>query len=470
MKLTLPLLVLTGFLSISCNDDIKIKNIPTAGLGNESEEIDDEDNQVTVAAECLEAADLASTPFQTGDGSALDPYTICTPTQLNSIGDNYLDKHFKILQDLDMSGVIYNIIGSNEWVAMDYVSFEGTIDGGGFEIFNLTQNSSSFDAFGLVGRLATSGVLKNINIVNGTIDDSLVGTFNPTQVGGLAGVSLGTIENCSFQGTIKATKWNGSAGGLVGQAGAGAEIINSYAKGNVISTQGKAGGLMAYSEQVTITNSYFKGYVSAERQAGGLVAELYPSSGTTLVTNSFAEGYITTLFSDSGGLIGNAYTDASLTISKSYFKGSVIGGNYTGGLIGYADQPSSSAYISVLNSYHRGDVTGANGSAGGLFGYAADIYFNYVYSSGVVTAALGSKGGIIGEGQNYVPSANNKAIWNSTLSTAADPVGDDPSLVAGLTGLTTAQMKSSANYPAGFDFSTIWAIDPLVNDGFPTLR
>ena len=37
------------------------------------------------------------------------------------------------------------------------------------------------------------------------------------------------------------------------------------------------------------------------------------------------------------------------------------------------------------------------------------------------------------------------------------------------TGLTTTEMKDKANF-TGWDFDTVWDIDPSINDGYPFLR
>lgn len=425
-------------------------------------------NNTTAATECLEAIDPSSNGFQSGDGSVGDPYIICTAAQLNSIGDNFLDKHFKILSNIDMDNISYTIIGSNEMFGMfNYKRFTGTIDGGGFEISNLVQDNSAHDAYGFVGALGSTGVLKNIKIKNALIDDSSSPTFNSSSVGGIAGIASGTIENCSFEGDVQSVQFNGSAGGLVGVGAEGLKIVNSYSKGAISSSQGKAAGLMAYADQVTISDSYFEGTITAERIAGGLVGELYANNSLTEIINSYAIANITSSQSDAGGLIGNAYADATLTIEKTFHAGNVTGGNYTGGIIGYGDQ--SSAYITLTESYHIGDVTDVSGAAGGVLGYSADIMMNNIYSSSIVTSPT-TKGAVIGEGSNYVPDISRNIVWNSSIASVTDPIGDTPGAAAGMTNLTTAQMKNALSYPASFNFTTTWLMTPTSNDGFPTLR
>lgn len=459
-----PCFLLLSFLLSGCEGYSIITPANTTTNGNNGS------SSQAPAAECLQTAQPGSNGFQTGDGSPGDPYTICTAAQLNSIQDNYLDKDFKLISNIDMNGINYNIIGSNELIAMgSYKRYSGTFDGNNYEITNLTVNNSVSDTYGFIGGLDSSGVIKNLKIVNSNVDDSASVGFGPYIVGGMAGVSYGRIENCEFHGLVTNNLFGGSAGGIVGISGENSRILKSVFKGDAKSATGKAAGITAYADQVVIMDSSFIGNVRADRLAGGIIAELYSNINTTTLSNNYAEGDIFSYSYQAGGLIGNIYADSSLNINKSYHKGEVSGETSAGGLFGYIEEGSADQ-INIENIYHIGDIISAAGSAGGVAGIVASNFrINATYTVGVITAATYT-GGIFGEGVSYVPLSNKQLVWNSLLSYAIDPIGDAPGAVTGISDLSSDQMKFEPSYSAGFDFGSVWEINPSVNDGYPSLR
>ncbi|MGB0175516.1 MAG: LamG-like jellyroll fold domain-containing protein [Owenweeksia sp.] len=188
---------------------------------------------------------------------------------------------------------------------------------------------------------------------------------------------------------------------------------------------------------VSITGNYY---------VGGLIGR----TSYVAVTNCYVTGSVSGSGTEIGGLIGYQYEE---TISRCFTDVSVNGGgNYTGGVIGYLEGGE------LYNSYALGSVHSTNGDAGGLVGEIEDYEIQYCYATGVVSGGSPSSdpGGLI----SYVDGGDvDDSYWN-TDSTATSDEG---------TGLTTAQMKSSANY-TGFDFNTIWAINPNINNGYPYLR
>jgi hypothetical protein len=145
-----------------------------------------------------------------------------------------------------------------------------------------------------------------------------------------------------------------------------------------------------------------------------------------------------------------------------------------GGLIGY------NAAGTITNSYATNAVTGGHGgSAGGLIGWSWSNQGEFAtatlissYSLGQVSADSQSSyiGGVIGyDGVEMGDTVNIQDYWNTDTSGITNPTqgAGYPANDPGLTGLTTAQLKSGL--PAGFDKS-IWAQKPGVNDGYPYLR
>ncbi|MDA3844797.1 MAG: T9SS type A sorting domain-containing protein, partial [Candidatus Kapabacteria bacterium] len=180
---------------------------------------------------------------------------------------------------------------------------------------------------------------------------------------------------------------------------------------------------------------------------GGLVGK-----NRSRITYSYAMGEI---HGDSflGGLVGLNY--AGGTVSKSYATSDVYGLYCVGGFVGLN-------YEVIDNSYARGIVSGKS-EVGGFIGVNSCIsedsdYIEKSYSTGKVTGINVEKvGGFVGE---YVgcPAFYN-CLWDSVSSELGYSVEG--------TGRNTQQMKSVL---PGFDFNTIWSIDPNINDGYPYLQ
>ena len=79
------------------------------------------------------------------------------------------------------------------------------------------------------------------------------------------------------------------------------------------------------------------------------------------------------------------------TIASSYATGSVSGGgNYVGGLVGYAYRAT------ITTSYATGSVRGEDFSVGGLVGYAWRGSIAASYATGSVSGSGSSTGGLVG--------------------------------------------------------------------------
>ena len=147
--------------------------------------------------------------FSGGDGSETNPYQISSVADLQQLstdvknGNSYEDKCFKLMANLDLSGVNFTPIGNN------VNDFKGTFDGDGKTISNLkiTGNKIYQGLFGFNGK---GGTIKKVSLVNADIS----GNWG---VGGIAGTNWGTIDNCAVEGTISG---NRDVGGIAG--------INSY--------------------------------------------------------------------------------------------------------------------------------------------------------------------------------------------------------------------------------------------------
>lgn len=265
-----------------------------------------------------------------GSGSLTDPYQIATATQLDNVR-NYLGMglYFKLTADIDLSGY-------SNWTPIgDYnTPFQGTMDGNGHKITNLTINSPSNFDIGLFGYISSDANIKNMHLENVNVTGYIT-------VGALVGGNGGTISNSYAVGTVNG---NANTGGLVGYNDSGT-ISNSYANGTVTGST-KTGGLVGYNIGGSISYSYASGTVKGSSNTGGLVG--YNDFGAS-INNCYANAtvngndYV-------GGLVG--YQQTMAVINYSYANGKVTGNSNTGGLVGFNDTGSAS------NSFYDSQATG----------------------------------------------------------------------------------------------------------------
>jgi trimeric autotransporter adhesin len=363
----------------------------------------------------------------------------------------------------------WNLGAGFEPVGNNITAFTGTFEGLGHTVSNLTINRSGTDYIGLFGDVA--GTLRNVGLVGGSITGA-------SFTGALAGRNTGTTSNSYATSSVTGVN---STGGLIGTSGT---LSNSYAKGNVTGSGTGTGGLVGAASG-NITNSYATGNVSGAGSTGGLVGEASGNSSIT-ITQSFAHGNVTGSAAATGGLVGSS----GVNITSSYASGTVSGTSQVGGLVGIS-LPTAGT-VSVSNVYASGNVTGSSSQLGGLIGSSGDTNVanayatgdvtdtnnsgqvggligvttstgatTLTYSTGAVTSGGANVGGLIGNNSGTATSS----YWDTTTSGQATGIGGTN--VTGATGLTTAQSFTQANYGA-FDFTTGWYM--LSGDTRPFLR
>lgn len=196
---------------------------------------------------------------------------------------------------------------------------------------------------------------------------------------------------------------------------------------------------------LAITNAYVKG----ETYTGGLSSETTLSS----FTNCSYSGVVQSTWSFTGGLC--AYMNQS-SVSYCNTNGSIYSSNsWAGGISGYSNNASA-----VSNSYSRSSVEGS-GRIAGLIGGSYNSNVTNCYSSGLVRG-YNAVGGLIGEITAGTVSA---CFWDVLTSLQVYSAGG-----AGVQGKTTTEMTAQSTFTnAGWDFATIWAMNPENNDGYPYL-
>ena len=212
--------------------------------------------------------------------------------------------------DIDLTGKDWTPIGT------DYDnSYKGTFDGGGHTITGLTFTTNDKYA-GLFGWLNRAGTVKNVVMEGVQITSNQI---YGGSIGGVAGYSWGTIENCSVSGSVSGTVY---VGGVVG-AQIGGSITGCSSSATVKGTVDVGGVAGQTNSSATLTACYATGNVIIEIDpvknisGGGLVG----FNGGNGVLACYATGNVTSTGSSTGnvhifGLLGDNYT----TVTACYWK------------------------------------------------------------------------------------------------------------------------------------------------------
>jgi hypothetical protein len=211
------------------------------------------------------------------DGS----YTVTSADGLMNIAElvngGKTDINITLDKNIDLTGKDWTPIGTN----YDN-SYKGTFDGGGHTITGLTV--TTYDKYaGLFGWLNSAGTVKNVVMEGVQITSNQI---YGGSIGGVAGYSWGTIENCSVSGSVSGTVYVGGVvgaqidgsitgcsssatvkgmvdvGGVAGQTNSSATLTACYATGNVTSTGSSTGNVHIFGllgdNYTTVTACYWK--------------------------------------------------------------------------------------------------------------------------------------------------------------------------------------------------------------------
>ena len=359
-------------------------------------------------------------------GSAEAPFLVANETDLRKVGtgtDGWtLSAYYKQTANITMTG------GSFTWIGTTSNQFTGTYDGDGKSITNLTITGTSTSYTGIFGFIGATGTVKNMN-VTGTITQ---GTGASAYTGGIAGVNNGTIDNCSFSGTVNGGTTNDDVGGIAGRNNNNGTIINSRSTATV-SGKSSVGGI-AGSNNGNIENSYNTGSVSGNAFLGGIAG-----SNDSNIKNCYNTGNVTSAgnFNGAGGIAG--YNASNGRVEYCYNTGNISGSNFVAGIVGNSGSQNAVQFCVSLGAR----VTGVN-NVGRVVGY----------NSGTLTANYSRSDMKIGaSGAEAAPTAN----IGTTAVNGADVIR----------GTTTKPVVFS-----GFD-TAIWNIPTgnlNVNGDLPTLK
>lgn len=307
-------------------------------------------------------------------------------TDINIILDN----------DIDLIGINWTPIGTYD------NPYTGTFDGGTYTITGLKIDQSGTDNVGLIGRLGSGGKVQDVTLTE-------VNVTGGTYVGGIAGQTDGTVENCSVNGTVTGQN---QTGGIVGR------------------------------NFSTISGCSAEGTVTGNINVGGISGLCVPNydTGTSSLIGSTIEGCHSTAavsgISSVGGVVGNLGNNSFLMACYST-------GNVTATI--------TDGYANV------GGVVGINSQ-----GTVTACY----HATGEITSSGGDRiGGIVGE--NYIGTVA-ACYWENNLSsgTGSNSGTDDTHKVEGtdVTWQTAVAAMNTALQSAGSGWHYV------LNGALPTLE
>lgn len=448
----------------------------------------------TTSALCRNAA--THSYFQSGSGSALDPFLLCNADQFAAIGNHqeFWGSSFKLADDIDMAS--YDASSTDRTLLpIGYydagtpgssVAFTGSFDGDGHTLAHLTMSipSSTALSYGPFGY--TSGAtVRNLRLN----DISIVANGLVNNVGLLTGRAL----NSSFDGIqisgelVKASGSTGcwtNCGGMIGYGDATAgtlSVINSTLSiyMDAINTiGGLCGKFYADGGTITLSDIRVSGDIVGKPGVTGTggaatfggMAGYYElnNSSTSTVTDTLAFVNWTALdepaYSGLTGTFSGLYmgtvdvkTGSSFTLLRCGTSGTLktvntdnYGGQYTGGLFGLIHSSGTGSVFTVDQCYATGTLhvrtpTGNRSVHGGIAGdvrftsgtttnYLRDSYsnINLVFDT---TGTVGIASPTIGR-LNYITSPGStfaiERIYSSGSLTV--PNGSMAATVAGFVG------------------------------------
>ena len=258
------------------------------------------------------------------DGNTYEVYNADGLLAWNKAVQGNLLLNCTLTDDINLTGKEWTPIG------IDYNhQYTGTFNGGGHTITGLTVTGSD-QYVGLFGHIGSGGTVKDVTLEEVKIESN----NDMSAVGGVAGRSYGTLENCSVSGSVSGS---GIAGGVVGYQSGG--FLTGCSSSATVNAGGVAGGVAGLTDSgATLTACYATGDVTLESI----------NSGGNFV----------------GGVVGS---NTSCTLKACYAWGSVTGSGsgtiYVGGVTGTNDEGTLTA------CYHaNGTVSGPAGTTGGVTG------------------------------------------------------------------------------------------------------
>lgn len=251
---------------------------------------------------------------------SLDDWRALQSNENGTADYNTLD--YRLSADIDFGGKGAMLAWSAEGNMLD---FTGTLDGGGYVLSNIFEfNEGTGAKSALIESIGGGGVVKNLTVV-----DSVFDAFGDnTATAGIAIENHGTIENCTFEGTLAGGSKSASKAvlaGLVannfGTVKGGTAVADGLIFAAENGTTDAVGIAVNEDETASVENSNavaaIRAYGGASGTLGGAVAESNAGTGN---------GYVQGLATRNGAAVtdGDTSSDGTLVWSNNTSIKSVI--------------------------------------------------------------------------------------------------------------------------------------------------
>lgn len=338
-----------------------------------------------------------------GDGSARS-YVISAPEELaglaalvNAASDDFTDKSITLSGDIDLNGRQWTPIGIFDTTQVK--AFEGTLDGGGNTIKNLTISGTGTSA-ALFGYIGVSGVVKNI-----TVTGLIAGDYE--YLAGVADINRGVIERCENRAAVTGTlidhfdddeesRCAGIAARNFGRISSclnNARVEGGAAAGISCENGGYFPDGLYQAEKAVIegceNSGEIIGKVNGRATAGGIAV----TANSYTLKNCINRGPVKGRGNSAVGGIAaetDSRTDTTSSIDGCVNSGSVTlegdgSGSGVGGIVGGTD-----GITKILNCRNTGNISGPNAPVGGITGRLGGDYGTVIsncVNSGTITSS-----------------------------------------------------------------------------------
>lgn len=366
------------------------------------------------------------------------------------------DKIVKLTADIDVSG--------SDFKGISY--FAGTFDGGSHIIsgFNVDYKGSDFGFFRYI---AESGFITNLNI-SGSINV----TGSQKNIGGIAGVNKGVINESSFSGKVNASTVTGA---IAGYNHENAKIVSCTSDADILATN-QTGGIAGVNDGL-ISSCTSKSRVNTQEldttlDIGGVDVGTLNLTQNVIDRNDMGgiAGESTGIISDcvNYGKIGFAHTGYNVggiagkqsgKVITCSNEGEIYGRKDVGGIVGQAEPDIESEYlndrvddvqssIDIINSTLNNMSSSMNNASSDVKSYTENIIDQYKELLDKLQDKLNGNNDNDEKIEDFVDDIS-KDIENSTVEDdihgVADTVDSEIRTIADSIERISAQIKNIGN-------------------------
>ena len=366
------------------------------------------------------------------------------------------DKIVKLTADIDVSG--------SDFKGISY--FAGTFDGGSHIIsgFNVDYKGSDFGFFRYI---AESGFITNLNI-----SGSINATGSQENIGGIAGVKKGVINESSFSGKVNAST---ATGAIAGYNHENAKIVSCTSDADILATN-QTGGIAGVNDGL-ISSCTSKSRVNTQEldttlDIGGVDVGTLNLTQNVIDRNDMGgiAGESTGIISDcvNYGKIGFAHTGYNVggiagkqsgKVITCSNEGEIYGRKDVGGIVGQAEPDIESEYlndrvddvqssIDIINSTLNNMSSSMNNASSDVKSYTENIIDQYKELLDKLQDKLNGNNDNDEKIEDFVDDIS-KDIENSTVADdihgLADTVDSEIRTIADSIERISAQIKNIGN-------------------------